>query len=192
MVIPSLDKKEKRDIEGELRAWFRGAGRVVVVGVGNPIRMDDFVGVKIVRDLRGKVDSDRVMLIEAETVPENYMQQIADYKPTHILIIDAAIQGLKPGGSRLINPEQLTNYPAFSTHMLPLRMFCEYLEATTVKMGLLIIEPEKTDFGEGITSKVETASRTIHEMLLKLLSLNFSSFWVKQAKTISSRYDLRS
>jgi len=35
----------------------------VVVGVGNPIRMDDYVGVKIVQDLRGRVDINRVMLI---------------------------------------------------------------------------------------------------------------------------------
>jgi hydrogenase 3 maturation protease len=165
-----LGKKEKYDIERELREWFRGAGRVVVVGVGNPIRMDDFVGVKIVRDLKVKVSSEGVMLIEAETIPENHMQQIIDHKPTHILIIDAAIQGLKPGEARVIEPEHLTDSPAFSTHMLPLRIFCEYLKTTNAEMGLLLIEPEKTDFGEGITSKVETVSRTIHEVLLKLLS----------------------
>jgi hydrogenase 3 maturation protease len=165
-----LGKKEKYDIEKELREWFRGARRVVVVGVGNPIRMDDFVGMKIVQDLRGKVDADRVMLIEAETVPENYMQEILEFKPTHILIVDAAKMELKPAESRLISPEQLMNYPAFSTHMLPLRIFCEYLKTTNAEIGLLLIEPEKADFGEEITSKVETVSRAIYEVLLKLLT----------------------
>jgi len=28
--------REKDDVEKELREWFRGAGRVVVVGVVNP------------------------------------------------------------------------------------------------------------------------------------------------------------
>jgi len=165
-----LGKKEKHAIEKKLREWFRGAGRVVVVGVGNPIRMDDFVGVKIVRDLSGKVDSSKVMLIEAETVPENHMQQITDYKPTHILIIDAAKMGLRAGEARLMKPEQVTNFPAISTHMLPLRIFCEYLKTANAKMRLLFIEPEKTDFGEGLMFKVETVSRIIHEVLLKLLS----------------------
>jgi hydrogenase 3 maturation protease len=165
-----LTRKEKCEIAKELREWFRGAGRVVVVGVGNPIRMDDFVGVKIVRDLRGKVDSERVMLIEAETIPENHIREIIDYKPTHILIIDAAILGLKPGETRLTKPEQLTDFPAISTHMLPLRIFCEYLKTTNVETGLLLIEPEKTDFGEGMMSRVETASCTIHKLLLQLLS----------------------
>ena len=162
---------KKCDIERELREWFRGAGRVVVVGVGNPIRMDDFVGVKIVRDLKGKVDSDRVMLIEAETVPENHMQQIIDYKPTHILIIDAAIQGLRPGETKLIKPEQLTAFPAFTTHMLPLRIFCEYVVKTVkARIALLLIEPRQTDFGEGISSEAKSCAGGIARVLRKLLA----------------------
>jgi hydrogenase 3 maturation protease len=150
------------DIERELREWFRSAGRVVVVGVGNPIRMDDFVGVKIVQDLRGKVDSERVMLIEAETVPENHMQQIIDHKPTHILLIDAAMLELKKGEVRLINPERLLDFPAFSTHMLPLRVFCGYLRRSTEsKIALLLIEPGQTDFGEGLSTEVETSAKDI-------------------------------
>jgi hydrogenase maturation protease len=110
------------------------------------------------------------MLIEAETIPEDHMQEIIDYKPTHILIIDAAKQGLKAGEARLMKPEQLANRPAFSTHMLPLRIFCEYLKTINPEISLLLIEPEKTDFGEEITSKVETVSCAIHQTLLKLLS----------------------
>jgi hydrogenase maturation protease HycI len=163
-----LSKKEKYDIEKELREWFRGAGRVVVVGVGNPIRTDDFVGVAIVRGLKGKVPSNKVMLIEAETVPENHMQEITDFSPTHVLLIDAAILGSKSGESRLSNPEQLADFPAFSTHMLPLRIFCECVVKTTkAKIALLLIQPKKTDFGETMTSDVEAASRIICDALLK-------------------------
>jgi len=142
----------------------------VVVGVGNPIRMDDFVGVKIVRDLSGKVDSDRVILIEAETIPENHMQEIVDYKPTHILIIDAAITGQKPGETKLVNPDQLMNFPAYSTHILPLRLFTEYVaEATKAKIALLLIEPMRTNFGEGLTPSLEGAAVCLSHVLLDML-----------------------
>jgi len=161
---------ENYNIRRELKKWFLDAERVVVAGIGNPIRMDDFVGVKIVQDLQGKV-SDKVYLIECETVPESFLQQIIDFNPTHVLLIDAAILGLKPGESRLIKPEQLTNLPAFSTHMLPLRVFCEYLTKTTkAKIALLLIEPKKTDFGERLTSEVEVSARETAKTLLKLLS----------------------
>jgi len=160
----------KYNVQKELKKWLSNAERVVIAGIGNPIRMDDFVGVKIVQNLQGKV-FEKVYLIECETVPESFLQQITDFNPTHVLLLDAAILGLKPGNSRLINPELLTNFPAISTHMLPLRIFCEYLAKTTnAKIALLLIEPKKTDFGEGMTSEVEVAAEEITKTLLELLT----------------------
>jgi hydrogenase 3 maturation protease len=159
----------KYDIQKELRRWLFGAERVVVAGIGNSIRMDDFVGVKIVQELHGKVSSN-VQLIECETVPESFIQQIIDFNPTHVLLIDAAILGLKPGESRLVSPERLKIFPAFTTHMLPLRVFCEHVAQTVgAKVALLLIEPKKTDFGEGLTSEVEEAEEKIRNILLKVL-----------------------
>ncbi|MBS7633150.1 hydrogenase maturation protease [Candidatus Bathyarchaeota archaeon] len=161
----------KCNVDKQLSKWLRGAGRVVVVGVGNPIRMDDFVGVKIVQNLRGKVDARNVMLIDAETVPEDHLQLILEFKPTHVLIVDAAKMGMEAGKSRLIDPSQTSDKPPYSTHMLPLRVFCEYLaKEAHAKVALLLIEPELTDFGEGLTPEVETAAKNIARSLIRLLS----------------------
>ena len=161
--------KVRYNVKKELKKWLSDAERVVIAGIGNPIRMDDFVGVKIAQDLRGKI-SDNILLIECETVPESFVQQIIDFNPTHVLLIDAAILASKPGESRLINPEQLTGYPAFSTHMLPLRIFCEYLaKTTTAEIALLLIEPKKTDFGEGLTDEINGSAQNIVNALLEVL-----------------------
>jgi len=157
------------DVEKELKTWLSNAEKVVVAGIGNPIRMDDFVGTKIVQDLQGKV-SDGVYLIECETVPENFMQPIIDFNPTHVLLIDAAILGLKPGDSRLIRPERLMAFPAYSTHALPLRIFCEYLaKMIKANIALLLMEPKKADFGEGLTLEVEASAQDIVDSLLRVL-----------------------
>jgi hydrogenase 3 maturation protease len=157
------------NVQKRLKTWLSGAKRVVVAGIGNPIRMDDFVGVKVVQDLRGRV-SGRVYLIECETVPESFLQQIIDFDPTHVLLIDAAVLGLKPGESRLISPKELTGFPAFSTHMLPLRIFCEYLIKTIkAKIALLLIEPKKTEFGEGLTREISASEQNIVNALLEFL-----------------------
>ena len=162
-------KNEKCGIDKELEKWLSDAEKVVVAGIGNPIRMDDFVGVKIIRDLRGKV-SEKVYLLECETVPESFIQQIISFNPTHVLLIDAAIVGLKPGESKLVKPEELAAFPAYSTHMLPLRVFCEYLsKMTKAKIALLLIEPKNTNFGEGLTLEVDTAAKKIVNFLLRLL-----------------------
>ncbi len=160
---------EEYDVEKELKTWLSNAEKVVVAGIGNPIRMDDFVGTKIVQDLQGKV-SEKIYLIECETVPENFMQQIIDFNPTHVLLIDAAILGLKPGNSRLIRPERLMAFPAYSTHALPLGMFCGYLaKMTKANIALLLVEPKKADFGEGLTLEVEASAQDIVDSLLRVL-----------------------
>ena len=158
------------NVQGALEKWFAGAGKVVVAGIGNPIRKDDFVGVKIVQDLQGKVPKN-VQLIECETVPESYMQDIVDFKPSHVLLVDAAIFGLKPGETRLVFPEQITDFPAITTHVLPLRIFCEYItKMSEAKIALLLIEPQDTEFGEGLTSTVQATAEKITKQLIELLA----------------------
>lgn len=155
--------------QAELKKWLSNARRVVVAGIGNPIRTDDFVGAKVVQDLRGKV-SESVCLVECETVPESFIQQIVDFKPSHVLLIDAAILDLKPGDARLVKAMQLADVPAFSTHMLPLRVFCEYLvKMTRAKIALLLIQPKQTDFGEGLTRELEISAKDITRNLIALL-----------------------
>ena len=50
-------------IEKELRNWFAGAKKVVIAGIGNPIRSDDYVGLNIVEYLKGKLP-ETVCLLE--------------------------------------------------------------------------------------------------------------------------------
>ena len=162
--------KDDYSVQDALEKWFAGADRVVVAGIGNPIRRDDFVGVKIVQDLQGKVPKN-VCLIECETVPESFMQDIVDFKPSHVLLVDAAILGLKPGETRLVLPEQIMDFPAITTHVLPLRIFCEYVtKMAEAKIALLLIEPEDTEFGEGLTAPVEAAAEKIAKQLIELLT----------------------
>lgn len=161
--------KSEYNIHAALEKWFADAERVVVAGIGNPIRRDDFVGVKIVQDLEERV-SDKVSLLECETVPESFMQEIVDIKPSHVLLIDAAILGLKPGEIRLIYPEQVSDFPAITTHVLPLRIFCEYIaKMIKTKIALLLIEPENTDFGEGLTPITQDVAKKVVTVLRKLL-----------------------
>jgi hydrogenase 3 maturation protease len=160
--------KDEYSIQDALEKWFANAERVVVAGIGNPIRRDDFVGVKIIQDLEGKV-SDKVNLLECETVPESFMQEIVDLKPSHVLLIDAAVLGLKPGETRLVFPEQVADFPAITTHVLPLRIFCEYItKMAEAKIALLLIEPKNAEFGEGLTPEVQKAAEKITKVMFEL------------------------
>jgi len=155
----------------QLEKWLSNAEKVVIAGIGNEIRKDDFVGVKIVRELAKKLKSKNVFLIECETVPESYVGQIAKFNPSHVLLIDAGMLGLEPGQAKLVDVKQLAIYPAISTHALPLRIFCELVEEMTkAKIALLAIQPKDVDFGEGLSPELEKTANQITRILLKILS----------------------
>jgi hydrogenase 3 maturation protease len=162
-------EEQKADNESSLKEWLSEAERVVIAGIGNPFRRDDFVGVEIVRNLQNKV-STSVFLIEAETVPESFIAPITKFKPTHILIIDAGLLNQKPGTPKLADPKQLMRKSSISTHTLPLRIFCDYLtETTAAKISLLIIQPKDTRFGEGLTPKLRETATNLTNLLLNFL-----------------------
>jgi hydrogenase 3 maturation protease len=156
-------------VEKDLKNWFVDAKKIVVAGIGNPIRSDDYVGLKIIENLRGKVP-ETVCLLQCETVPENYLSEIENFKPTHVLLVDAAFLELKPGEASLVDSERMMDYSAISTHALPLKIFCEHLKkATAAKIGLLLSEPKDMDFGEGLSVEVEAEAERLTKLLLELL-----------------------
>jgi len=156
-------------IEAELKNWLVDAKKIVVAGIGNPIRSDDYVGLKIVEDLQCKV-SQKVRLLECETVPESFLLDIEEIAPTHVLLIDAALLGLKAGEVRLVEPERIVDFSTITSHVLPLRVFCEYVNKTTgAKIGLLLVEPKCMEFGEGLSIEVAETAKNLTKILLKLL-----------------------
>ncbi len=156
-------------IEKELANWFVDATKVVLAGIGNPIRTDDYVGLYVVEQLRGRLP-ETVCLLEAETVPESYLLEIEEFHPSHVLLIDAAFLGLRPGEASLVDPVIIEDYPAVTTHLLPLRIFCEYIrQATGAKIAFLLIEPKSMEFGEGLNAEVQAAAEQLTKTLTNLL-----------------------
>jgi hydrogenase 3 maturation protease len=165
-----LDSLER--VKEELQRWMEHAEAIVVVGIGNQLRRDDYVGMKVVQDLTGKT-SGNVMLIESETIPESSIESIIEFNPNRILLIDAGALGLNPG--EIVFKESTTvlgpTRSAISTHALPLKLFCEYLERMIqAEIGLLIIQPENTDFGEGLSEHVSKAAEDLKKILLEILA----------------------
>ena len=157
-------------IARQLVDWLANSKKVVLAGIGNPIRTDDYVGLKIVEDLKGRLPA-KVLLLEAETVPESYLYDIEEFHPSHVLLIDAAFLGLKPGDASLMDAEKIAETSAVTTHLLPLRVFCDYVnQATGAKIALLLVEPKSMDLGEGLSAPVQEAVERLTQILLKLLS----------------------
>ncbi len=152
--------------EEEFNEKFKDVKRLVILGVGNIIRGDDGVGSKIIRSLKGKLD-ERVKLIDGGPVPESFTDVVKAFNPTHILIIDAADMGKKPGWIEFIGEDQILN-TSFSTHQMPLSLLVEYFKyETKSRIFLLGIQPLTNSFGEKLTPEVEAAKNRIVKLILK-------------------------
>ena len=157
-------------LEEGLRAYF-GAGerRVVLVGVGNPIRGDDAVGPRVIELLEAKL-MDNVLLLNTESVPEAFTGKVEEFNPTHVLMIDAANFKGAPGETKLITGEEIGGQ-VISTHSLPLNIFISYIEKSLgVTVLLLGIQPLSIGLGEPMTEPVEAAAISMVDTLYQILS----------------------
>ena len=156
-------------VENTLVDWFSDIERAVIVGIGNPLRHDDSVGVEVVKCLKGTITHPNILIIEGESVIESFIEPITEFDPSHILLIDAALLDLEPGKLRFKEASSVSAV-AVSSHSLPLQIFCSYMiQVTGAKIGLLLIQPENVDFGEGLSPKVESAAKRVIKALKRIL-----------------------
>lgn len=163
--LPAVDLSQ---VERDLRNWLSGASRVVIVGIGSEWRGDDAVGARIVQEVHGKTSSS-VLPIVCWTVPESYTGPIRRFAPTHVLLIDAAELGRKPGTCRLVVPEEVLGL-SLSTHTMPLKLLVKYLsKATGASIALLAVQPRQTKLGEGLSQELQKGAQELAGMLLRVL-----------------------
>ena len=153
-----------------LRDYFgMGENRVVLVGVGNPMRADDGVGPKVIELLQERRIGN-VMLINAETVPEAFTGKVEKYKPTHVMLIDAANFRGQVGDAKLITGAQIGGQ-ALSTHSLPLSLFISYIQKSIgVPVILLGVQPKTIDFSMPMSREIEEAAASVADTLYQVLS----------------------
>ncbi|MCW4019882.1 MAG: hydrogenase 3 maturation endopeptidase HyCI [Candidatus Bathyarchaeota archaeon] len=153
-------------LRDQIAAWLRSYERLAVLGIGNPLRGDDAIGVEVLKRLEGKV-SESVGLYDCEMVPENFLSEIELFRPTHVLLIDAAQLEIESGEARLIPPEKIAG-TALSTHAMPLSILAGVIrENLKAKVVLLGIQPERTELGEGLSPRLQKASKEIAGIVIE-------------------------
>lgn len=155
--MPSLPTQLKRRLDG--------AKKVVVLGIGSELRADDIAGVLVasrVKELtRGKRPGPRLKVLIGGTAPENLTGDIKRYKPTHMIIVDAADAGAKPGKIIVLEPDD-TSGTSFCTHSLPTKVFTDYLlEYFPCRFTLIGIQPKNLTMGDEPSPAVVKASESV-------------------------------
>jgi hydrogenase 3 maturation protease len=153
----------------KLVGFLKDATIVVVIGMGNELRADDAVGLHIVRLLR-PFTNDRLKVFEGQMTPEVYIGPACASHPTHVLIVDAAELGKKPGAWKILSSDSVEQ-GLFTTHSIPaVEVAAEIQRRCGAIVVFLGIQPKSRDISLSLSSECQQAAEDIAEIIRKTVS----------------------
>jgi hydrogenase 3 maturation protease len=151
-----------RSLKDRLRDRLRGAERIAVLAVGSELRCDDAAGILAARGIERRLERRaaggplRVFL--GHTAPENLTGEIVRYRPTHLIVIDAADLGARPGSCRILDWSK-TGEGGPGTHRMPLGLTLEYLRSSIAcDVTIVGIQPASLEACAPPTRRVRAAA----------------------------------
>ena len=133
----------------------------VVIGVGNELRKDDGIGIKIVRIL-SKTKRENIKFLIGYETPENLVQEIKKLNPEKVFIIDAVDFSGKIGEVKKVKFKG----SSFSTHKLSYKILENLLECEIEVIG---IQPKDLSYGEELSMELSSKLEKIKENVEKLI-----------------------
>jgi hydrogenase 3 maturation protease len=112
--------------------------KTLILCIGNPEGGDDAIGPYIAQHLKS---SNKLLVINAETTPENYTSIIRKNQPTQVIVIDAIDMSLAPGEIRIV-PEYMIGVMHISTHSTPLSVLINYIKTIVKDVKLIGVQPK--------------------------------------------------
>lgn len=136
--------------------------KIIVLGIGNRLMMDDGIGIYLVEDLIKEDNKQNIQFIIGESDIDYCIQQIE--KATFVIIIDCAITGGQPGDVTIHSLHNL-----FVSHCLDFSIHNLHLFQVLYQMGdqmegyLIGIEPNEITFHFGLSEVLENKRSQIKE-----------------------------
>ncbi len=125
--------------------------RLLVVGVGNPLRGDDAAGLVLGSAIAEALGA---CYIAGEDVPEHYTDQMRAGPATQVLFVDAVDMGMPPGHIGLVRTDELDD-TSVSTHKVSLAVLARLVETMSGKrVRLLGVQPQSLGWGDAVSEPV--------------------------------------
>lgn len=140
-------------------------GRVVILGIGNPIRGDDAFGSFFADRILGKIN---FIVYNGGSSPENILGKIIQDNPDTILFVDAIDFGGSYGEMSLFNADEIKTRNFFFTHNPSPYLVVDFLrENTRAKIYLLAVQPKSITLGDKISPEIEKSLNCLAEWFLQ-------------------------
>ncbi len=166
-------KPKSSNLKTSLKNSLNGASRIAVLGIGSELRGDDIAGILAAQELESSTKQIEKKIpfkvFLGYTAPENLSGEIRKFLPSHLIMIDTADMGEKPGEIRAFSPQDAGGM-SFSTHKLPIKVMAEYLTRSIGCVVVVIgIQPKILDFGSPATKTVQKAANKAADVIKELL-----------------------
>lgn len=149
-----------------LEKLLQKPSRIAILGIGSELRGDDIAGMLVAQELEkfSKESKPKIpfKVFLGGTAPENLTGEIKKYDPSHVIIIDTADMGEKPGFIGVLNPEDEKFCGSFSTHRMPCKVLIDYLKKSIgCKVIMIGIQAKCVDFGKEPSEEVKAAVKKL-------------------------------
>lgn len=156
--------------------------KTIIIGVGNPIRRDDCVGLQVARELRHRLEvNPDVSTAELHCGGIRLMEAMVGYD--RAFVIDAMVSGQPAGTVRVLEPAEWSHTRTTnSTHDAELSLALEFGRAAGLPLPtdvrIWAIEAADVEsLGEHLTPAVESAAAGVVSQMLQSLGLDDSASW---------------
>lgn len=159
-----------------LKNKLSNARGIALLGIGSELRGDDIAGILVAESikklsLKSRKKHPLIKVFIGSTAPENLTGEIKRFKPSHIIIVDAAELGKNPGTVRMLSYEEIGGI-SFSTHRLPNKVIVDYLLGSlNCQVVVLGIQPKSIAFREAVSKEVKSSAVKLTAAIKSALNL---------------------
>ena len=144
---------------------------ILILGIGNVLMGDEGIGVRAINYLEKHTFPSNVRLLDGGTGGFHLLEYLQEYKK--IIMIDATMNGGKPGTLNIIKPRFSTDFPkALSAHDIGLKDLVESAallgslpEIHLITITIAKIQPMTIDLSPGISATLPQIHKKVNEIL---------------------------
>jgi len=130
----------------QLLTKLKGAVKVVFMGIGEEKLSDDGVGPYIISELL-MYSKDKFLFINAGVTPMSRIDEIVDFRASHLILLDTCTLKKPPGTVAIIERENIKKFVPISTHTIPLHIIIDLLldKLTGLNVFMIGFVPESLE-----------------------------------------------
>ena len=142
--------------------------KIVVLGIGNRLMMDDGIGIYLVEELMKEERVQNIEYIIGESDIDYCIEQIEN--ATFVIIIDCAITGRQPGDVTIHSLDNLLVSRLLDVSIHNLHLFQVLYQLSNQFTGYVIgIEPYEITFHFGLSDVIENKRNEIKETVKEVI-----------------------